>query len=339
MKRFPLLCLSLGFLALTAPAHADMIFDYTGAAQTFTAVTAGQYEIFVSGAEGGLWGPRPQIGGEGGGAEIDGFFNLSLGESLTVYVGQTGSTGTTEAGGGGGGSFVVTSGGAPLMIAGGGGGAGQEGAANIADVGGQTGTSGASPAGSGAGASGNGGHGGVHDAGVDDSQGWNGGGGAGFYSNGTDGLAGNSGFGGNDFSTFSGGLSDSGAGEGGFGGGGGGGRFAGGGGGGYSGGAGGDGGSGGSGGGGGSYFDITGTLNYATGNANFGEGEVQFSLVSQQSATTPEPVSFALAGLGLLLVAGARRKQFAGNNRANGGYMLSACTAGRRSASRRFAAS
>lgn len=298
MKRLPVVCLSLSFLALTAAAHADMIFGYTGSVQTFTADTAGEYEIIAYGAEGGLYSNHN--GNNGGGAEIGGFFNLLVDQTLSVYVGQRGASGATGGGGGGGGTFVVTSGGAPLVVAGGGAGAGGEGAALISTVGGQTGTSGGANLDAGtSGTNGNGGSGGTYTQ--DPGVGWDGGGGGGFFTSGTEGVPVQSGFGGSAFPTLTGGF---GANSGGYGGGGGGGAIGGGGGGGYSGGGGGGhtGNPGGSGAGGGSYFDISGTLDFATGNANFGDGEVQILFIPAQSdsSDTPEPASLALTGLGLL---------------------------------------
>ncbi len=272
------------------PALADS-FSYTGSAQTFSAPITGIYDIVAYGASGGN-GDRT-FGGLG--AEIGADFNLTAGETLTVDVGQQGDNGVSGVGGGGGGSFVVAPGSVPLLIAGAGGG------------GGLLGTNGGNALTGTAGGGGNfGGVGGTNGQGGSGGGLAGGGGGAGFYGNGANG--GREGGGrGTDYPALSGGSGFI-SGNGGFGGGGGGGDVGGAGGGGYSGGGGGGFDStnshGGGGGGGGSYLDASAFNTLLLADIQSGDGLVT---ITEVPASTPEPGSYALLGLGLLGLAGIHR--------------------------------
>lgn len=265
----------LSLASVAAPAGATS-FSFDGNnLQTFTATSAGEYEITAYGASGG----STSTTSGGLGAAIGGIFTLTAGETLDLYVGGAGGS-DTEAGGGGGGTFVLAPGSALLVVAGGGGGGG-------------TSTNGGAGLASASGAAG-GNSGGFAGAG----------GGGGFSSNGASGTPG--GQGGDGFPTLIGGLAStltSNNGNGGFGGGGGASPNGGGGGGGYSGGNGGndtnD-----SGGLGGSSFD-TGFDQLLTTGANSGNGSVVITEVS----TVSEPSTFALMGLPLLGCALIRRKK------------------------------
>lgn len=273
-----------------APAFATTI-NYTGAEQTFTVTTTGEYQIVAYGAQGGAAGLNYYGATPGLGAEIGGNFELTAGEVLDIYVGGAGSS-SYEGGSGGGGTFVVLSGSStPLLVAGGGGGVGYSG-----DNGGPglTTESGGEGHGDAPGLGGTNGSGGGGDN-IGNNDGGAGGGG-GFVSSGVDGHSdGYVGLGGQGFPEgLAGGSYIDGGALGGYGGGGGTGGASGGGGGGYSG-----GGAGGvdAGGGGGSYD--AGTNQILIAGENSGNGEVLISAVS------PEPASFgllgaALAGLGLL---------------------------------------
>jgi hypothetical protein len=281
------------FLAVTLVvcgiARADTTFTYTGIVQTFTTPEDGEYQITVYGAQGGSG--NSNSGGYG--AEIQAFFNLTLDESLSVYVGGLGgNTSGYGGGGGGGGSFVVTSGGDPLIVAGGGGAGGGESGVNGNP--GQTGET-----------SDLGGGGGGFDGAA---------GGAGFNGDGANAGSGNGGStpqGGSDYANgFGGGSGGDEGGGGGYGGGGGGGYDAGGGGGGYSGGGGANQGNPGIGGGGGSYVDLSAVFeSIAIAGENSGNGEVVISYVGPEGSVTPEPGSFVLGGLGLIGIVAARRRR------------------------------
>jgi hypothetical protein len=116
-------------------------FSYTGSVQTFTATTAGTYDLQLWGASGGNDG---QIGGKGGYATAK--MALTAGQTINIYVaGQgTGCVANTGGGwngggnaggsgcsGGGGGATDIRSGGTALanrvIVAGGGGGGGNGG--------------------------------------------------------------------------------------------------------------------------------------------------------------------------------------------------------------------
>jgi hypothetical protein len=272
------LILALCAACLTpVPVLADS-FSYTGSVQTFTAPTAGEYDIVAFGASGGDESGKGQGGGLG--AEMGGDFNLAAGEILDIYVGGTGGTG--DSGGGGGGTFVVvdmTT--APLVIAGGGGGAGYAGSGGA----GQTSVVNA----------GNGGAG-------DTTENNGGGGGGGFIApdNGGNGPPGpGEPTGGSGFPTLTGGA---GFGGGGYGGGGGSGKDDGGGGGGYGGGDAGVGGGGG--GGGGSFLDPSVVNALEMAGENSGNGMVT---VNQVMAPVPEPGTLSLLGLSVLAIAGLRK--------------------------------
>ena len=113
---------ALAILACAAEANAET-FDFTGAAQTFTALVTGEYAVELLGASGG---PDLEGGAGGPGAFVSGDVFLSAGEDLTLFVGGQGGSGIF-AGGGGGGSFVFN-GTDVLAVAGGGGGGGGGGA-------------------------------------------------------------------------------------------------------------------------------------------------------------------------------------------------------------------
>ncbi|PLW92156.1 MAG: hypothetical protein C0592_12210 [Marinilabiliales bacterium] len=134
-----------GVTGRTGPTQNDVNTAYSGTnlygfvtittqgIQEWTVPTSGTYKIEVAGAQGG--------GTNGGlGANMQGEFSFTAGETLKILVGQEGEalTGSRYDYSGGGGSFVTTSTNTPLIIAGGGGGA------EIAGVGsaGQVGTSG-----------------------------------------------------------------------------------------------------------------------------------------------------------------------------------------------------
>lgn len=104
-----------------SPLFSD-VFNYTGSLQYFEVPANVDYlRITVRGAQGGsVTTTCPATGGLG--AEMIGFFPVSLGDSLVILVGQQGLTNGSDAGGGGG-SFVVTPTNIPLIVAGGGGGA------------------------------------------------------------------------------------------------------------------------------------------------------------------------------------------------------------------------
>eukprot|EP00041_Stephanoeca_diplocostata_P031752 m.996666 g.996666 ORF g.996666 m.996666 type:complete len:2211 (+) comp24021_c0_seq2:83-6715(+) len=222
----------------------------SGGIQRFRVPTSGIYKVTAAGARGGRgYYSASKTGGAG--AVVTALYNLSSSSTISIAVGQPGSsrqnTGQSNwGGGGGGGTFVYIPGQSqPLLVAGGGGGASYSSSySGIAGTGAQDGLS-ASPSG---GAGGSGGRGGSEPS---SSGSYNGGGGAGWSGDGVcpfhsnlcgQGISNN----------FRGGLGiSSGYFDGGFGGGGGAG-YEGGGGGGYSGGGGGQH-SYGAGGGGGSY--------------------------------------------------------------------------------------
>ncbi len=92
---------------------------YTGSIQTFTAPVTATYTVKAYGAQGGN---SATLGGYG--AFVQGDFNLTQGQQLSILVGQAGANPPDQgSGGGGGGTFVVYAGN-PLIIAGGGGGGG-----------------------------------------------------------------------------------------------------------------------------------------------------------------------------------------------------------------------
>ena len=238
--------------------------NYSGSIQKVTVTVTGSYDITAYGAQGGKFSNAVSSTAGGNGAEIEGKFNLTAGETLEIVVGGYGGAGGGSGGGGGGGTFVLANTGpggsyVPLIIAGGGGGAGRLHNA---------GSAGSVTAGSGAGGGGYSSYSGYG----------GGGGGAGFNGSGGAGVRGISygaGTGGERFD-FGGGYytGEESGGGGGFGGGGGGGRYGGGGGGGYSGGSG--GGRFASAGGGGSIDN--GTYVLAMAGENAGNGKVTFTV-------------------------------------------------------------
>ena len=131
----------LGSLALagTAQAQASQCvtplhsFAYTGAIETYTVPSTGDYWIEAAGAEGGK--ATNSYLGPGRGATVGGKFQLTAGTVLRVLVGQQAPLTTSGAyagwgNGGGGGSFVTLAAASlpndqPLLVAGGGAGSGQ----------------------------------------------------------------------------------------------------------------------------------------------------------------------------------------------------------------------
>lgn len=89
-------------------------FSYTGSVQTFTAPVDGEYTLEVGGAQGG--GESDLEGGKGG--KSTGKVTLKKGETIYLYVGQSGSnnygtaSGTYNGGGAAGGVFGTAGGGA-----------------------------------------------------------------------------------------------------------------------------------------------------------------------------------------------------------------------------------
>lgn len=256
-------------------------YSYSGSEAQFTVLESGTYFLL---ADGGSGGSGSNESGVGYGAQVSGYFYLTAGEVIDIFVGQEGGSDTADGGGGGGGGgtfIALDSSGTPgtlLLAAGGGGGsnwilyAGQNA---------QTGTSGGTATNSATGGT----------AGSGGSAGFAGGGG-GYLSgggNGSEGAAGGAGF-----YTLTGGDGTGGGGNGGYGGGGGADAFGGGGGGGgYSGGGGGGNGFTGPGGGGGSYIDsslATDTSISVLSAAGDGFAEIE----------TPEPSSLTLMGAALL---------------------------------------
>ena len=278
------LCLLAG---TTAPASAAPVaFSYTGVADIYTVPVNGTYDIVAYGAQGG--GSGSLSGGLG--AQIEGIFVLTGGDTLALIVGgQGGSAAAGYGGGGGGGSLVVDTSTTDILVIAGGGGGAYVAPGNDA----LTGPNGGLGVGTRAsyGAAGTGGYGGGARTG--------GGGGGGYLGGGVTGL----GRGGGSFLSPAGGLAGGLAGVGGFGGGGGGGGNIGaGGGGGYSGGGGssGIGGIPGGGGGGGS-FD-TGVVRSLLASIQNGNGLVDITLIQAAAETidAPEPAGVALLGTGVL---------------------------------------
>ena len=114
---------ALAMLACAAEADAET-FMFTGAVQSFPVLVSGEYSLDVFAASGGPSGGHGD-GGDGGlGAEVSGDISLTVGETLTLFVGGQGQRGGVfgDGGGGGGGGFVFL-GTSVLAVAGGGGGA------------------------------------------------------------------------------------------------------------------------------------------------------------------------------------------------------------------------
>ena len=126
-------------------------YNFTGEIVDVVIQTTGVYEITAYGAQGGSAGP----GAGGLGAEVQGTFTLTQGETLEILVGGVGSGPAGSGGGGGGGTFVVEApaggggNGTPLIVAGGGGGGYYNGGHSYAGGSGQTSQSGAAGGGSG----------------------------------------------------------------------------------------------------------------------------------------------------------------------------------------------
>ena len=302
------LLFALALCACSLSLFADVI-PFTGSGTTYTIQQTGVYQLTAYGAQGG----NDTYVGEpgGGGAIVTADFMLTANEVLDIYIGGAG--GSAVYGAGGGGTFVFVSGSSsPLLVAGGGGGAGINGAGagagltadgnGTADASGQNaaGTSGGAGAGQGAGSGLNTPCPGSNNQGCGYStsaeafsggdslfqEGATGGFGGGGGSGDCDpqcviGLVADGGGGGYN----GGGASDSAPGSGSYGGG-----------------------------GGGSYVDssalsysFSSTYNAASGQRGDMEplnGQLDIELV-----TAPEPASFALLGLGLMMIAipGVRR--------------------------------
>jgi hypothetical protein len=126
VSQYSILCGAIAASVLVAlPMRADTI-TYTGATTTFTATTAGVYDIVAYGAGGG--GGNLPNGGLG--AEIGGDFTLSAGEMLTIDVGGAGGSANS---GGGGGRFDGSLGtNAPTITSGTGGNTGGAGGTGVA---------------------------------------------------------------------------------------------------------------------------------------------------------------------------------------------------------------
>ena len=86
------------FVGIT-PVATTWTMDYTGTIQTFTAPATGVYELQVWGAQGGTYSDY-NAGGLGGHATCRA--NLTEGETIYVYVGGQGGTGTYDGAGTGG---------------------------------------------------------------------------------------------------------------------------------------------------------------------------------------------------------------------------------------------
>ena len=94
--------------------------------QVWTVPADGRYRVVAEGAQGGGGGMGRNANQYGAaGAKVEGTFEFSKGQQLTIVVGVCGgSSGPSNGGsysGGGGGSFVVSAEGEPLLVAGGGG--------------------------------------------------------------------------------------------------------------------------------------------------------------------------------------------------------------------------
>ena len=278
----------IGAILLTAAASvqaAPVVFSYTGGADSYIVPTSGTYDIVAYGGQGG--GSGSQNGGLG--AQIEGTFLLTAGDTLSLIVGGQGAAAASGFGaGGGGGSFVYDASSTAILVVAGGGGGAYVAAGNDA----RTATSGGLGVGTRAsyGYGGTGGFGGGARTG--------GGGGGGFFGGGVSGSGG----GGGSFSSPTGGAAGGAGGAGGFGGGGGGGNATGaGGGGGYSGGGGssGVGGIPGGGGGGGS-FD-TGIAQVLLASVESGSGLIDITLVSAANPVTdvPEPAGLTIFAMGV----------------------------------------
>ena len=180
------LALGLACLALTAHVQAQVqaqcvselqVFAYAGAIETYRVPSTAWYWLEAAGAEGD--NNTSSTHRPGRGAIVGGKFQLTVGTSLSVLVGQRPGMSSN---GGGGGSFVVLAGSnppQPLVVGGGGGGSGDGPADNPAKHGQATEAGGA-------------GGGGLHPAGGTAGQGGQGGLGTGIFSaGGGGGLLGN----------------------------------------------------------------------------------------------------------------------------------------------------
>jgi len=99
-------------------------FNYSGAIQTYIVPTGvAKIQITAVGAAGGT-GINASFGNGGSGASMQGIFDVTPGQALSVLVGGKGTDGADYVGGGGGGSFVWETSTSTLLIAAGGGGGG-----------------------------------------------------------------------------------------------------------------------------------------------------------------------------------------------------------------------
>jgi hypothetical protein len=128
MKHFNLLKIALVAVmgAFSASSWSQVTtFDYTGGLQTYTVpVGVTSIEISAEGAEGGVGGMAlmtPGISGKG--ALMQGVFDVTPGDVLTIMVGETGGS-AENVGAGGGGTFVWVDATDELFIAAGAGGGG-----------------------------------------------------------------------------------------------------------------------------------------------------------------------------------------------------------------------
>ena len=272
---------------------ANGTYTFTGRVTTFTAVNGGTYRIQAFGAQGGA----AYQGTGGNGAEVEGDFTLSAGETLKIVVGGAGTAGYGhDGGGGGGGTFVFETDSSgtviqKLLVAGGGGGggfvfgAGNAGQAGYATMGsGIAGTGGTGATGKNYGGGGGGGYKGGAGGGFGGAAGYAYGYAGSNASNRTSNPSSNG--------LYSGGAGypspgNNTNGKGGFGGGGGGGNFGGGGGGGGFGG----------GNGGGAYYNAGSTAGYNGGGATGGYGGGSFD-----SGTNQVLVSGENAGNGSVII-------------------------------------
>ena len=83
--------------------EASTLFSYTGATETWTAPSTGTYRVDIWGASGGGSSTNGYSGGRGAGVEA--ILHMTAGDSVTVWIGGQGQSGTTSGGGGGGSSF------------------------------------------------------------------------------------------------------------------------------------------------------------------------------------------------------------------------------------------
>jgi hypothetical protein len=153
LKRFTSAALSLlimlsvflGFPLNTVQAAGSWDYGYSGGVQTFTAPSAGKYQLEVWGAQGG--NGLNTTGGAGG--YSSGEVNLTAGQTINIYIGGSGYTtgggwngggsggydsGSGQNAGGGGGATDIRTGydlSTRVIVAGGGAGGGRDGATGV----------------------------------------------------------------------------------------------------------------------------------------------------------------------------------------------------------------